>query len=550
MMAQMNERNSQFKFPETTDGIPEEGISEEKVLEGIDLGGQDCLARYDKILTMAKPGTSVDKICIAAEKIMQEKYNTNAIDGEMFRGTRIKELEVIAMTAQLFGKGGNNLKQLGSGFLLSGGTESINQALWMYRNKFFHHYGQNGENDVRKIGVGKALQNMALARFAQTQKLDDMLKLHNPRILVPVNIHFSEKKAADLMGLGVDSIVYYDLDNNFDADLRSVERVVQSVYNAGDDIIMHYACGGDVNRGKVHDIRKINQVIRSCAVERNNEMRFSENQLWVPPTVVDSAGAYMFIGLMKDSEQYNGGMPEVSFNIPDVEAIIGDPHKQPMPYSCGMLMLKTWKDVVHSDLRAICNTNYLDMTDAKVQDSSSIFATIPTSRSGSNPMAIWAYYMYYGLKGMRAKKEKIWSLVQDFKEYINDSKYYELVCEPETQVVGFYFKGPGLNERVPKGVSTGRNGQNNVNIYRDIKHSSEHFHHISQDESMLIRTLEQQNEVDSSNNGDKLKYAGLFVTVMEHNTKEGVDDLKKVLEQEGKKHYEIAKREIPNLVKW
>lgn len=547
-MGRDNERNSEFDDEELFTEIPDEGRPRDWILDKVDRAGQDSLARYDQGQASAKPGTGVDGICREATDLTQKKYNPNAIDGEMFRGARRKELEVIAMTARLFDKGGTDLRQLGSGFLLSGGTESINQALWMYRNKFFHHNGQKDENDVRMIGVGRALRNMALQRFARTQNLEDLMKIPTPRILVPVNIHFSEKKAADLMGLGVGSVVYYDLDDDFNANLRSVENAVRKIYSDGDDIIMHYACGGDVNRGKVHDIGKITGVIRQCAVERNRELGKPANELWVPPTVVDAAGSYMFIGLMRQSDYYDGNMPIVSFANPDVAAIIGDPHKQPMPYSCGMIMLKDWDDLGHTDLRAICNSNYLDMDRTKEDDASSIFATIPTSRSGSNPLAIWAYYMHHGMRGLVEKKENIWELVKDFRDYINRSEFYELVCEPETQVIGFCFKGPGLENK--PGLSTGRNGMYNLDIYRSIKHSREHSHHISQDESMLIKTLEQQKEVDSCANGDKFKYTGLFVTVMEHNTKEGMDDLKRVLEHEGRKVYEKAKKQIHKSTTW
>lgn len=486
--------------------LPKQGKKDDYILEQIKLAAEDSVARYDKKEACAKPGTLPDKLAIKARNLGEVISNPNGIDGEMFPGSYKKEKEVIAMTSGLFGKEKSD-PSLDAGLLLSGGTESLNQVVWIYRNKFFiEEYGEN----IRKTGICPALAKISLKTG----------KIPNPKILCPVNYHFSNMKAADILGLGTDSIAYYDLDENFDVDFTSLENTVRSVYESGDDIILNLAAAGDTTKGKVHDTKKVCSLLDKIAKEYGKK---------APSTVVDAAGTYLFIGVMQDNPNYDGNFPQVSFKTEGIDAIIGDPHKQEMPYSCGMLLLKDLSVLNYTDVSKF--SNYIDSQNGeKIEISSEItegdklrfqaLAAIPTSRSGSNAFAIWAYYMNQGLEGLRKKKEKIWNLVKDFRNYIVNSEHYELVCEPQTQVVAFKFKGTG-NE--------------NMEIYKNIKHCKSDFHYISQDSGMLVKTSSQLEETWNKNYDNK--YCGLFVTFMEHNEQRKLDSLKKRLNEEAQKAY-------------
>lgn len=485
--------------------LPKTGMDEGYILEQTRLAAEDSMARYDKKQPSAKPGTLPSTIALKARDLGEIISNPNLIDGEMFPGSYKREKEVVAMTARLFGKDRND-PTLDAGFLLSGGTESLNQALWMYRNRFFiERLGV----DVRNQGIEKAFAEVA----SRTGKIP------NPRILCPVNYHFSNAKAADLLGFGADSLAHYGLDVDFDVDFDSLEETIRDIYESGDEIILNMAAAGDTTKGKVHDIARICEIVKKLSEEYGKE---------APETLIDAAGVYLFIAVMQDNPNYDGNLPEVSFKTEGVSAIIGDPHKQEMPYSCGMLVLRDWDMLNYTDVSKF--SNYIDaqngdkegLFDSEITEGDKqrfqALATIPTSRSGSNSFAVWAYYMSEGLEGLRKKKEQIWSLVRDFQEYVINSEYYELVCEPQTQVLPFRFKGTGAE---------------NMEIYKAIKHHESDRHYISYDGGMFVRTEAQLKETQSEDYDNR--YCGLYANFMEHNDQQAVDSLKRRLDEEAER---------------
>lgn len=483
------------------DRIPDTGYLEtdEKLLERIIIkdtmiAAKDSLSLYSNG-SMTKPGTIPHDIALDTLDVVQRISNPNGIDREMFRGSSNREKDVISMISRLFGK--DDKDDLEAGYLLSGGTESLNQVTYMLRNKFFK---ETLEVDVRKLGMGLAMISIVENNLKKT----NTISIPRPRVLLPVNYHFCGIKGSDLLGLGTDNLAFYGLDNNFDIDEKSLRNIVESIYQEGDDIIYSLACAGDTMHGKVHDVQKISDILSNMSEKYDRKM---------PPIVVDAAGSFMFIGVMKNNPNYDGKLPVVSFKTKGVEAIVVDPHKQPLPYSSGLLMLKDMNLAKYTDLRTITNGGYLDLDDNDSKDATAALATIPTSRSGSNSFAIWSYLVYQGISGLRHEKEMIWGLVKEVKDYVNSSKHYELVCEPQTQVVSFRFKGTG---------------EENLEIYKRIKCSEKDFCHISKDTEMMVRTVEELNSMHQN------EYTGLFVTVMEHNNSEDIKKIACRLEEEAK----------------
>jgi glutamate/tyrosine decarboxylase-like PLP-dependent enzyme len=481
--------------------IPQEGYLEkgkeltDLILADTNVAATDSLANY-RAESTAKPGTNLDEIAFECRNIAEMVSNSNAIDREMFRGSANREKDVIAMVSRLFGKTADD--DLSAGYLLSGGTESLNQVMYMLRNKF---YLKNHGVNVRTKGIGKANHKIVMTKFKRTGQLKEF----NPRILLPVNYHFCGVKGTDLLGLGTESLAYYGLDKDFDIDENSLRTVIEKIYREGNDLICSLSVAGDTMHGKVHNLNLLSNVLQETA------KKYRKTDV---PIIVDAAGSYMFIGVMKDNPNYDGYMPEISFQNPLLEAIVGDPHKQPLPYSCGLLMLKDMGLANYADVRNIISGNYLDM-DEESKDITAALATIPTSRSGSNAFAIWGYLVNQGISGLRKEKERIWGLVKEFRDYINESKHYQLVCEPQTQVVSFQFNG---------------NGEDNKTIYKNIKNHEGDFCYISHDTNLLVRTPQELRAA-----GDTDKYTGLFATIMEHNTSEHLDKLKQRLEEEAEK---------------
>lgn len=481
--------------------IPEIGLEKELIIEDSILASKDSLVNYHSGST-AKPGTIPHRITLDVLTEVIKTNNPNGVDRTMFRGASNREKNYISMVATLFGKKQDD-KELDAGFLLSGGTESINQISWMLRNKYFE---EQLNKNVRVLGIDEAIFQASKEKYG----LNKNFKLIKPKILMPINMHFSGLKLTDLQGIGIDKIVEYELDNNFDIDESALRKQIENIYEQGEDIMFAYASGGDTTKGKVQDINLLSNVLNEYSVKYEKQKT---------PLVVDAAGSFMFIGLMKNNKEYTGKMPDISFENDNVVAIIGDPHKQPIPYSSGLLMLKDMSLTKYTDLRSISNPAYLDMDDLNTRDLTAALATIPTSRSGANAFAAWAHLAHLGKTGLEHDKIKIWENVEKLKDYIIHSKDYNLVCEPQTQVVPFAHK----------------NHLQNMNIYTNIKRNKEDFLHISYDEHMYVRT--KQNKILAEKNSI---YSGLFATIMEHNNPKDIDCLITRLDKEA---YQIKKSE-------
>src|SRR3989339_972631 len=147
------------------DTIPEKGYLdcdksslEEKIIRDSINAAKDSLSMYKQGST-TKPGTIPHELPLYVQQIVQKMSNPNAVDREMFRGAANREKDVLSMTSRLFGKVDGD--ELDAGYLLSGGSESLNQIAYMLRNKYFMQtLGQN----VRHTGLAKAIINATLTR--------------------------------------------------------------------------------------------------------------------------------------------------------------------------------------------------------------------------------------------------------------------------------------------------------------------------------------------------------------------------------------------------
>ena len=193
---------------------------------------------------------------------------------------------------------------------------------------------------------------------------------------------------------------------------------------------------GDTVKGNIPNVEEICRILRKISNEYGIE---------TPPTVVDAAGQYLFLSMMKNSEEYDSKIPNWDFQVEDVVAIICDPHKNQIPYSTGLILFRDVKDTLYTNVKtSYLSRDMLDEVGSLSEDEkkdSQVMATIPTSRGGYGPAATWAYYMKYGFQGLKRKKENIWKVTKEFKKLIEASENYQLVCEPQTTNVVFKLNG-------------------------------------------------------------------------------------------------------------
>jgi len=444
-------------------------------------------ARYETGQQLAKPGTTPDPDALRWNNLVLSKGNINHVDPVMFYGTYQLEKEAIGMTATSLLNHPN--PEDCHGYFLCGGTESLLQAGWVYRNKYFYHKLMDKTNknrlDFRKQGW-------------RVYRLEPHLR--NVKILTPLDTHMAVEKAADILGIGRHNVELIELGKDFKPNLDSLREVVQRVLNNGDEILMCYFTVGDSQKGLVTDIAAVNAALLDA---------INGKQDWIPPIIVDAAGQYIFASVMANSPKYEKKMPVWDFRIENVKAIVGDPHKNQIPYPAGLCMFREKSDLLFADTDA----PYLHNAQFKLVQSDHLsHNTVPTSRTGSTAVATWGYLLKHGLKGLREKKEKIWKLVKLARDLVVEAGF-ELLCEPETNIVTFSVsaQNPGLNKI----------------IYDKINSSPDDFYFIGESSTAAIRTLSEMQEYSTAKfKGRNLdKYSRLILWIMDCSTEENIREI-------------------------
>lgn len=570
----------QKKYPRNAESeIPIEGKGRGYVRKEVENAMKRIPACYLSHQEMAKPGTINDDIAREMYCYALETANPNNVDSEMFLGSYELEREVLIMTARLFNY--PKKPQEVSGWILNGGTEAILQATWMYRNKYFFERFRSVEVPEfirKKKGLFRDLfsvrKNGLFRLYPEYSAYYDCNeKIPLLKILAPFDIHFALKKAADILGLGQDNIEYYFLDENGRPDPLSAREKARKIVNDGDEIIMTWVTVGDTTRGILSDTEMINKEVLEVIKE--------EKQEYIPPTVVDAAAQYLFAAVMDGSEKYvdaDGNrkrIPKWDFRVDNVKAIISDPHKNQIPYPASMILIRDSEDIKNT----IMDTEYLSIDlmekvgslSKKELEHTTHSATIPTSRAGYGAVASWAYYVGHGLKEIRKRKERIWSLVMKLRNAIKVgtlSNIYDLICEPDSALVSFSISRKWIEDNRRRlssdicvsaknledwvGMPTTINllaGIANHKIYESINESIKDFLYIGRSEELWIKSEEdfrefnkwkkkllyKKLEVKTVNISTTVyNYMGLIAHIMEHNEEWVIDKLTKRLEEEAK----------------
>lgn len=215
-------------------------------------------------------------------------------------------------------------------------------------------------------------------------------------IIIPDSAHFSFKKAADMLNL---KIVEAKLDEDYKIDVDSVKDAIS------DKTVAIVAIAGTTELGLIDPIEEISEIA-------------FENNIYFH---VDAAFGGFSIPFLKDAGY---DLPDFDFSLRGVCSITVDPHKMglaPIPAGGIIFRKEEYLDVMAVD------SPYLTV---KTQ------STIVGTRLGASSAATYAIMRYFGKEGYSEKAQNLMNntkfLAQNIKEI-----GYELVCEPELNIVAF-----------------------------------------------------------------------------------------------------------------
>lgn len=215
-------------------------------------------------------------------------------------------------------------------------------------------------------------------------------------IIIPDSAHFSFKKAADMLNL---KIVEAKLDDNYKIDVESVKEGIS------DKTVAIVAIAGTTELGLIDPIEEISKIAH-------------ENNIYFH---VDAAFGGFSIPFLKG---IGYDLPVFDFSLEGVCSITVDPHKMglaPIPAGGIIFRCEEYLDVMAVD------SPYLTV---KTQ------STIVGTRLGASSAATYAIMKYFGKEGYSKIAKELMDNTAFFAEGLKEIGY-EIVCEPELNIVAF-----------------------------------------------------------------------------------------------------------------
>lgn len=455
------------------DGIPQNGLPVSVVKKLlIDITKKN---RYQipSGAACARPITRVCAIARYAQNLMESTINPNLACRFMYDSV----WDAVEKTEQMLLRLLHHPSPQNGGMLvMKSATQALTQALELVLMKYFAQY----QYDLRSRGLADAPYK----------------RIPKQVILAPIHANVALERAVEVLGLGTQGIRYYGLNTRYDTDIDSLEKTIASIHASNERIAACVAVCGDTERGQIQDTHIIGRVIeRHCSAYN-----------YRPPLIVDAAAQWLTAALTRDARVWD-------FSNRAVSMIVIDPQKSELPYDISMLLLRRYRDLemlAPSDtpktLRGNERKQYLE---AK--------ANMLTSRGGAQVIALYAYLLSEGMRGLLKSRNRILRLTNMFTDYIRTSTYYSPIAEPETSVVAWTStsRNPCANWEIAKAINNGKDGC-----------------FIAYSPIMRVRTLSQRKRHLREQG---IAYDGLHIHVMEHNTEKGLLRVCKRLEQEGKK---------------
>ena len=228
-------------------------------------------------------------------------------------------------------------------------------------------------------------------------------------IIIPESAHFSFKKAADMLNL---KIVEAKLDENYKIDINSLNDLIS------DKTVAIVAIAGTTELGLIDPIEEISKIA-------------FENNIYFH---VDAAFGGFSIPFLRECGY---DLPVFDFSLEGVCSITVDPHKMglaPIPAGGILFRKEEYLDVMAVD------SPYLTV---KTQ------STIVGTRLGASSAATYAIMKYFGKEGYTKLAKESMENTIFLKEGL-ENLGYEIVCEPELNIVAFNHPNMDTNELAQK----------------------------------------------------------------------------------------------------
>jgi len=262
--------------------------------------------------------------------------------------------------------------------------------------------------------ITEAVHN-SICRYQEKQPYET----YKPVVLAPITSNVAFRKAMKLTGIGIDNMVLYDLDENFQPDTKKLEKLATKLEEDGRDILALMAVAGDTEHGIIQDVSRLTTTKKSAR--------------YTPAILVDAAFGWYFL-----AENLNDA--SATFSNSEVDFMVIDFHKWLGTMSHAMILMKNADDLKYSLLPEEREKYESEAWNFPYSRQHFLRSRAPMTRLTQGAHTIpsnLGVLLKYGKKGLREMSEKMKELAGEFSVYVKQSKRFELIGEPETGVVSF-----------------------------------------------------------------------------------------------------------------
>ncbi|HEU4507283.1 MAG TPA: putative pyridoxal-dependent aspartate 1-decarboxylase [Pyrinomonadaceae bacterium] len=276
------------------------------------------------------------------------------------------------------------------GIMVSGGTLANITALWCARNASLAP--QNGFAGIEKEGLAAALNFYGCKQAV---------------VIGSQLMHYSFKKAADLLGIGVNNLIGVPVDQNNRIELRALRQTIEECRARNQHIIAIVGVAGSTDSGSIDPLYEMAQIARDAKVH------FHVDGAW--------AGPVLF------SDQHRHKLAGIEF----ADSVTIDGHKQLyLPMGMGMLMLRDPHSAktIEKSAYYIIRANSFDLGKRAME--------------GSRPNTSLLYHAALSVIGRRGYEFLINEGIRKARymaDAIRSQAQFELLTEPEINILNYRF---------------------------------------------------------------------------------------------------------------
>jgi glutamate decarboxylase len=283
------------------------------------------------------------------------------------------------------------------GVFCSGGTIANVTALWAARNQRFAPRGDF--NGVQQDGLAAGLLEYGYRGAA---------------VLVSKRGHYSLRKAADALGLGTKNLVPVDITPDHKIDISALRRQIADLQKKQILPLAIVGIAGATETGSVDPLRDLAEIAQEAGAH------FHVDAAWGGPALFSERHGYLLDGI---------GL---------ADSVTIDAHKQLyVPVGAGMVIFKDRQALTAVEHHA----NYIIRKGSRDIGKHTLEGTRP-----GTAMLVHSALQIIGRKGYELLIDVGIGKAKQFAKMIRTSDYFELVTEPELNLLTYRFRPPGVKE--------------------------------------------------------------------------------------------------------